>query len=423
MENQTAPNTKRLKIYIGESDLWNGKALYMVLLETLQKAGLAGATVTHGIAGFGAHSRIHTASIIRLSEDLPLLIEVIDYTDKIEAVLETIHPMVREGLITLEDVQVLKYTHRALNPLPGDRPVRDVMSSHIESIHPESSVADAWKMMVQFQRKALPVVNDQDKVVGIVTDGDLIERAGLQQRLSVAKNLDTPIIEREIQELAADKKNVADVMSRPVVIISEHDTLSHAVTLLKKYHLKRIPVTSNGGKLVGMLSRFDILRQVVPLEYAEPSNITLLNIPKQVGEVMKPEIPLVKESDPLETIIEAFLINNTHRLIVVNEENRVTGILSDGDVVNRLPDPNKQPILSALTNREKPPSQKVTAVQMMSKDPIKAKPELPIPQAIQLMMEQGRKWLVVVDAERHPLGLVDRQQLLEALINIPNIPG
>ncbi len=421
MENQTSPNTKRLKIYIGESDLWNGRALYMVLLETFQKAGLAGATVTHGIAGFGAHSRIHTASIIRLSEDLPLVIEVVDYAEKIEAVLETIHPMVREGLITLEDVQVLKYTHRALNPLPGDRLVKDVMSTQVESLHPDDNVAEAWKKMFQYQRKALPVLNEQDKVVGIVTDGDLIERAGLQQRLSVAKNMDSKIIEQEIQELTASQLKVSDVMTRPVVIISEEDTLSHAVVLSKKYHLKRIPVTGKKGTLVGMLSRFDILRQVVPLEVSKPLSTSLLYYPKLVGDVMRPEIPLVKESDQLESIIEGFLINNTHRLIVVNEENQVTGILSDGDVVNRLPDPDKQPILSALTKREKPPSQRVTARQIMSNDPIQANIDLPIPQAIQMMMEQGRKWLVVVDENRHPLGLVDRQHLLEALINIPGI--
>ena len=89
MDTQSSKNTKRLKIYIGESDLWRGKALYMVLLETLRKTGLAGATITRGIAGFGARSRIHTAAILRLSEDLPLVIEVIDSAEKIEADLST----------------------------------------------------------------------------------------------------------------------------------------------------------------------------------------------------------------------------------------------------------------------------------------------------------------------------------------------
>jgi len=69
---------KRLRIYFGESDQWRGRPLYLALLDALKKQGLAGATVVRGVAGFGAHSRIHTASILRLSEDLPVVIEIVD---------------------------------------------------------------------------------------------------------------------------------------------------------------------------------------------------------------------------------------------------------------------------------------------------------------------------------------------------------
>jgi hypothetical protein len=81
---------KRLRIYIGDSDLWRGKSLAAVLLEQLKKEGLAGATVFRGVAGFGAHSRIHTAAILDLSTDLPVVIEVIDTPEKIQHALETV---------------------------------------------------------------------------------------------------------------------------------------------------------------------------------------------------------------------------------------------------------------------------------------------------------------------------------------------
>jgi len=115
-ELSISKNAKRICIYIGESDRWRGKPLYAAILETLKTNGAAGATVTRGVAGFGAHSRIHTAAILRLSEDLPLRIEVIDSPEKVSKALDAITPMVREGLITLEDVQVVRYTHRYLNP-------------------------------------------------------------------------------------------------------------------------------------------------------------------------------------------------------------------------------------------------------------------------------------------------------------------
>lgn len=100
---------KLLRIFIGESDSWHGKPLYEAIVERLRKEGLAGATVIRGIEGFGAHSRVHSARILRLSEDLPLVIEVVDNAERIEAVLPILDDMVKEGLVTLERVEVLYY--------------------------------------------------------------------------------------------------------------------------------------------------------------------------------------------------------------------------------------------------------------------------------------------------------------------------
>lgn len=420
METQSSQITKCLKIYIGENDIWHGKPLFMALLEKLLDAGLAGATVTRGIAGFGARSRIHTSAIIRLSEDLPMVIEVIDYAEKIDAILDTVYPMVREGLITLEDVKILKYTHRGLNPLPGYRLVKEIMSSPAISISPQESVAEVWSMMVKHQLKALPVVNEDHQVVGIVTDEDLIARAGLQQRLSVAKQLDAEIIEEEIRQLSGSHQRVEDIMTRPVIITSEDTALSHAVGLMKKHHLKRIPVTGKDGKLVGMLSRLDVLRQIASIESTPPLFTPFLTLPKLIGDVMSPEIPLVYEEEQIEKIIETLLSYQTHRLIVVDDQNRVTGIISDVDIVSRIPGQTKSSILSAFKQQGKSIPSTVTARQIMSKDPIQASSELPIPEAIQRMISEGRKIMVIVDDEKHPMGLVDRQSLLEALINVPH---
>jgi PII-like signaling protein len=100
---------KLLRIFIGESDTWHGTPLYAAIVERLREHGLAGATVVRGIEGFGAHSRIHTARVLRLSEDLPLVIEVVDHEDRIRSVLPMLDEMVREGLVTLESVEVILY--------------------------------------------------------------------------------------------------------------------------------------------------------------------------------------------------------------------------------------------------------------------------------------------------------------------------
>ena len=104
-----------LRIFIGESDRWRGQPLHEAILLKARQAGLAGATIVRGLAGFGAHSRIHTSKILRLSEDLPIVIEIADNADRIEGFLPTLDTMVSEGLVTLEKVRVILYRHR---PLP-----------------------------------------------------------------------------------------------------------------------------------------------------------------------------------------------------------------------------------------------------------------------------------------------------------------
>lgn len=100
-----------LRIFIGESDKFHGRPLYEAIVEDARRRGLAGATVLRGILGFGANSRIHTAKIFRLSEDLPLVIEIVDSPEKIAEFLPDLDGMIREGMVTLEKVRVIAYRH------------------------------------------------------------------------------------------------------------------------------------------------------------------------------------------------------------------------------------------------------------------------------------------------------------------------
>jgi len=103
---------KLLRIFIGESDRWHGKPLYEAIVLAAREQGLAGATVLRGPMGFGANSHIHTAKILRLSEDLPMIVEIVDSEDKIHEFIPVLDDMVAEGLITLETVHVLRYRAR-----------------------------------------------------------------------------------------------------------------------------------------------------------------------------------------------------------------------------------------------------------------------------------------------------------------------
>lgn len=98
-----------LRIFIGESDRYEGIPLYEWLVRRARRQGLAGATVVRGLEGFGRHSRIHTGKILRLSTDLPVVVEVVDTRDKIEEFMPEVESAIEEGLVTLEKVEVRFY--------------------------------------------------------------------------------------------------------------------------------------------------------------------------------------------------------------------------------------------------------------------------------------------------------------------------
>jgi PII-like signaling protein len=108
-----------LRVFIGESDRWQSRPLHEAIVLKARELHLAGATVLRGAMGFGAHSRLHTAKILRLSEDLPVVIEIVDSQEKIAQLLPHIDAMVQEGMVTLENVHVRIYRAEAGSAASG----------------------------------------------------------------------------------------------------------------------------------------------------------------------------------------------------------------------------------------------------------------------------------------------------------------
>ncbi len=99
-----------MRVFLGETDRWEKRPLHSALLEAFRAKGLAGATVLRGVAGFGPSSIVHTASVLKLSSDLPIVIEVVDTEERLASVLPDVDRMMRGGLVTMEKVQVRRYT-------------------------------------------------------------------------------------------------------------------------------------------------------------------------------------------------------------------------------------------------------------------------------------------------------------------------
>ncbi|TXS46476.1 DUF190 domain-containing protein [Streptomyces sp. uw30] len=111
----------RLTVFVGEHDTWHHKPLYSEIVHRAHAAGLAGASVFRGIEGFGASSLIHTSRLLSLSEDLPVAIVIVDTEQRVRAFLPQLDELVTEGLVTLDDCDVIRYTGRDDTPGESDR--------------------------------------------------------------------------------------------------------------------------------------------------------------------------------------------------------------------------------------------------------------------------------------------------------------
>ena len=109
---------QRVTVYIGSSDTWHGSNLAIAIIDRCRKLGIAGATASLGVMGFGKHSRIHRAHLLGLSQDLPECIEIVDRPDRIAELLPVLEEMVGGGLIIVQNVQALHYQHHASRPGP-----------------------------------------------------------------------------------------------------------------------------------------------------------------------------------------------------------------------------------------------------------------------------------------------------------------
>ncbi len=406
---------KRLTVYFGESDRWRSQPLWLALLEILRRDGMAGATVERAIAGFGAHSRIKSSTLLELSQDLPLVLEVVDTAERIDHALALIAPMVREGLITTEDVTVVKYSHRHLAPLPGDRPVREFMSSPVVAAAPQNSILEAWNKMVEHGLKALPVVDPDNRPLGMLSDGDLMERTGLVHRLAIAERVDAATLAAWRQALADDDRTVGQLMTRPAETVAADEPLARAAARMSTAGRKRLVVVDHAGAVRGVLSRYDVLAAVSPVTKGQPREQPLPGALRTVGEVMDRNLPAVPEDAGLAEVVEAMLKGRYKLVIVVDGEGRPLGLITDGDLVARVKPEARSGLLRALVRRERAPKDEATARQLMSAGVLAVPPEMPVGDAIQRALANHRKRLVIVDQKGRAVGILDRQDLLHSV--------
>lgn len=423
-------SAQQVCIFIGESDQWHGRPLYLAILELLKRHGIAGGTVLRGIAGFGAHSFIHTSSLVELSSDLPILVTFVERPDRVAQVMPEINAMVAEGLITVMPVEVVKYSSRGVGPFPPHLTIADVMSRNVAHVHPETPVAEVVTLLIDRALRSVPVIATDGGVVGIITDGDLLSRGATELPLEIQRQL--PLAERanQVASLADRAHSAADLMTRNPTTLPANMPLAQAAALMADRRLKRMPVIDDAGRLVGMASRYDLLKTVAEGLRQRPRESVQLpsGAPRTVGEIMLRSVPSAHPDTPLAEALDRLLESDKRRVVVVDGARRVVGIITDADVLRRAAKRVRpgalQTLATWLGGGTRPEQIEVvaqgrTAADVMTSPVVTLPSDAPIHEAIRLMIAQQIKRIPVVDADGRLIGLVGRAGVLAALGNAP----
>ena len=417
----------KVSIFIGERDRWGQKSLYMAILEMLKAEDCAGATVLRGLAGFSAHGRIRTARIVDLSTDLPLIIEWVDDPARVARVMPQLVEMVSEGLIICQQVEVVTYGHRGLRVLRAAAPVHDLMSREVRTVTPDTPVAQAVEMLISQAYRSLPVVDASRRIVGILTDGDLLARLGLPHA-SVQSALTAAELGRELDALRRNGQTVAALMVSPVVTTTEDAPIADAMRVMAARGIKRVPVVDRSGRVVGIVSRVDVLRALAQPLASEASERALP--PGQhttVSEVMVTDLATVPSTTPLNVIVDLLVTTAQRRIVVVDAQRHVLGIITDGDLLRRARDAEGAGLLQTFARRLGSGGDttidltKRTAGEVMTARPFTVTPETPLLDALRLLLQHKIKRVPVVDEDDKLVGLVGRGEILQALAR--DLPG
>jgi len=422
---------KQVTIFVGETDQHHHQPLYMAIIEMLRREGCSGATATGGVAGFGASSLIHTAAILRLSFDQPLVVTVVDRPERIDRILVPLREMAPNALVTVQEVEVVQSGAPFKEGLP-DLKVSEVMRREVATVHPDSPITELIELLLDKDYTAVPVVDGNGIVVGMVSDNDLLTRGGMKITISLKRATDLDYVRELHESLENPNRKVSEVMTSEVVTASPDMILGRAARLMVAKHLKRLPVVDAGGKLVGILGRLDVLNTIAAVHLPEwHPEARAFRAQATVADVMTRDVPSVHESATIEQVFELLVSSAHKRVVVIDDKRRVVGIIADSDLISKVNRETWPGVMELLVS--KVPIERISgparkhiqrlharfARELMTRDVITVREKMPVAGALALSAEKRVKRLPVVDAEGELVGIVGRTEMMRALLASP----
>lgn len=310
--------------------------------------------------------------------------------------------------------------------LPRNLYVRDIMTRDPRSVPPDATAAEVVRILLSGTFNGVPVVDGHGRPVGIITQGDLIQRAGMPIRLGLLREMGAANADATMQQMAG--RTAAEIMSRPVTTVPEDMPVPQAVDRMLRHGLKRLPVVGRDGVLTGMLARADVFRTVTdqtPDWAAIGRHGIQVSRTRTAADIMHRDVHTVPPSAPVEDVMR--LIDDSHiqRVVVVDDTGRLLGLISDRDLLRLFAGHRigiwdrvaSRLTFTAMGQRHKAAiaeAQRRTAGEIMRKDLVTVREETPLGEAIRVMAARQLKRLPVVGPNGEFRGMISRDSVLRA---------
>jgi CBS domain-containing protein len=412
---------KKIEIFTSEQARWEGRPLYDAVIQFVHDLKIAArCLVTRGIEGSYETGEIATGRLEVLSYNMPLQITIIAPAVEADKIISRVEVMVTDGIVAWEDLNVISHkTHGFL--IPKATRVRDIMTRQPKKVSTETPLDEVARLLLSSTFTGVPVVDQENRPVGVISQGDLIYKAGLPVRLGLLAESDQQNVSLVLEKLAP--KKAKEVMNQPAVTIEQDKLVTDAVNLMLKKQVKRLPVTDADGKLAGILSRLDvfhtILRECPDWRAFQKQQITV-NL-RFVSDIMRRDTMTVLPDTPIEEVIRLIDCNDIQRVSVVDNEGRFLGLISDRDLLGAFSNRTAGLWNYLMSRISSPGGERLgedlrykTAGEIMNTKIFTVQEDAPIDEAIRLMLDKAIKRLPVVDAQGKFKGMISRDALLRA---------
>jgi CBS domain-containing protein len=412
---------KKIEIFTSEEARWEGRPLYAAMVQYVHDLKIAArCLVTRGIEGSYESGEIATGRLEVLSYNMPLRVTIVAPAAESQRILSKAAAMVTDGIVTEQDLNVVCYRVHGLL-IPKDTRVREIMTTAPKKVNLDTPLDEVARLLLSSTFTGLPVIDGGNRPVGVISQGDLIYKAGMPVRIGLLAESDHEQVSLVLKALAA--KQAKEVMTKPAVTITQDGYITEAVNLMLRKKVKRLPVIDADGRLVGNLSRVDVFHTILrecPDWQAFQKQETAVEL-RTVADIMRPDTPTVLPETPVEEVISIIDCSHIQRVCVVDKEGRFLGLISDRDLLGAFAerfsgvwDYFMSKISAAGPGLLGEDLRHKTAGEVMNTGIVTVSEDDPINEAIRLMVAKAIKRLPVVDGQGKFKGMVSRDALLRA---------